>query len=99
MIEIFRYPVLEVLGFAVDNAHFGSAHVGNMKGTCKAVAMRKPGPKNIPFMKHLDDHPGRVQPFGSGFCLHNGYQLRQHGCSGQSTAYDRKIEVSGFQFF
>ena len=99
MIEIVRYPILEVSGFAVYNAHFRCTHVGDMKGTCKAVAMWKAWPKNILFMKHLDDHPGRIQLFSSGFCLHNGYQLRQHGCSGQSTAYDRKIEVPGFQFF
>ena len=99
MIEIVRYPILEVSGFAVYNAHFRCTHVGDMKGTCKATAVGKAWPENIPFIEHPEDHPGRVQAFGKGFCLYHGYQLRQHGCSGQSTAYDRKIEVPGSQFF
>lgn len=98
MIEVVRYPILEVLGFAVDNAHIRCTHVGDMKWAGKAVTVGKTGPKNIPLMKHLDDHAGRVQQLFSGFCLQHGYELCQHGCGSQSTAYYSKIEALGFQF-
>lgn len=98
MIEVVRYPILKVLRFAVDNAHFRCTHVGDMKRTRKAVTVGKTGPKNIPLMIYLDDHPGRVQQLFSGFRLQHGYQLCQHGCASQSTAYYSKIEALGFQF-
>ena len=96
--EIARYPILEVSGFTVYNAHFECTHVGDMKRTRKVVTMWKARPENIPLVKHLDDHPGRVQQLFCSLCLHHGYQLCQHGCSGQSTAYYSKIEALGFQF-
>lgn len=98
MIKIVRYPILEVSGLTVNNAHFRCTHVGDMKGTRKAVTVGKAGPENIPLMKHLDDHPRRVQQLFGGFCLQHGYELCQHGCSSQSTAYYSKIEALGFQF-
>ena len=98
MIEVVRYPILKVPGVTVYNAHFRCTHVGDMKGTRKAVTVGKAGPKSIPLMKHLDGHPGRVQKLFSGFCLQHGYQLCQHGRSGQSAADYSKIEALGFQF-